>query len=753
MRKLCWVAYPFCAATLAACLGLPWLLPLSAAAAAAGAGCALGRRWRACLACAGIAFGLLWSLGYQRCVLAPAAALEGTEAEFSATVLDWPRETTYGGASMTVRLHLPGAPDSKMVLYTTADGLSLRAGDRISGLARFQSASTVRGEEVSYYEAKGVHLRANASGVLTVRRPGLPPVTVWPAYASRALKRSAGAIFPADTAALATALLTGDKSGLPDSVYAALRRSGAAHIVAVSGLHLSFFAQLLYVLFPRRSRAGAALTILLVFLFALVAGSTPSVTRAAFMVSMTRLAPLLGREEDRPTTLAAILLVLLLVDPYAVRSVSLQLSFGAVAGISLVSTPLYRSLTRPLARSGGSLPRKLGRKAWRFCAANLSTTLGALLLTTPLTAYHFGTISLIAPVTDLLTLWAVSLAFAPSLVLTIAGIALPNILTPLAFPFVLLLRYVQAMTGALAELPFASVSTDGPYLSTWLVLVYLLLLSVLLKWWQQPLLPVCAGAVTLGIALALTRASVLSYPLSVTMLDVGQGQCILLCSGGRTALVDCGGSEGNAGDTAADYLQSLGISRLDLLILTHCHSDHANGVPELLTRLEVSELILPDLDEDGPSYRPEILEQARRRGTEVALLSDDKVLALGETLLTLYAPLGDGGTNEEGLFVLASRRDFDLLVTGDAAADVEALLVEHAALPDIEVLVAGHHGSQSSTSDVLLDAVTPEICLISVGYNNYGHPTEEVLARLTQRGIDIYRTDRMGDLALRIEGD
>lgn len=752
MRKLCWFALPFCAAIFAACCGLPFLLPISLAAAALGILAVGLKRLPVCLACLGLAFGLLWFQGYTQVVRAPAQALAGQTTPFTATVTGWPRATSTGSFGVEVRLHLAGAPDPKVLLYTDSSGADLLPGDTISGTARFQAADTVRGETVTYYEARGIYLRGNVLGTVEARRPDTPPVATWPAYISHAIKESAAALFPDDVSGLMIALLTGDKSSLSGGNYAALQRAGAAHIVAVSGLHLSFFASLLSLFFRRRSKLGAALTILLVFLFAAVAGFTPSVTRAAFMVAMTLLAPLVGREEDKPTTLAVTLLILLLVNPYSVQSISLQLSFGAVAGIHAVSTPLYQAMTRSLS-DGGSRVRALCRRLFRLFAANLSVTLGALLFTTPLTAYYFGSVSLISPLTNLLILWAVSLAFSPGLLLTLLGIALPGLSALLTFPVTLLTRYVLAVTRALGSLPFASVSMGSFYLCAWLVLVYAILLLVLLRRYRRPILPVCAGVLTLCAALLLTRFSLLSCPLSVTMLDVGQGQCILLCSGGYTALIDCGGSTDNAGDIAADYLQSLGISRLDLLVLTHCHDDHANGVPELFTRLEVSCLVLPELAEDESAYRGEILALAQEHGTRITLLSDTRALSLGETTLTLFAPLGDGGANEEGLFVLATCGDFDLLVTGDANSFVESLLVKYGQLPDIEVLVAGHHGSKNSTSDVLLDAVTPETCLISVGYNIYGHPTDEALSRLAVREIDIYRTDLMGNLTIQYKGD
>lgn len=756
MRKLCLFALPFCGAVFASCCGLPQRLLLVLCPVCVGVGLLAGlwgRRTAVCLALLGAAVGLLWFQGYTAIFRAPAQALAGRSVSFSAAVTGWPRETATGGLEIEARLSLAGAPDPKILLYTSDPAAAeLRPGDHISGTAVFQTADTVRGGNVTYYESRGILLRGSTVGTLTALRPVSPPVSTWPAYLSRALKESVAAIYPADVSGLMAALLTGDKTLLADGDYAALRQAGAAHIVAVSGMHLSFLAGLLAFLLRRRRRLCAAVSIPLLFLFAAVAGCSPSALRAAVMISITLLAPLTGREADPPTTLSAALLLLLAQNPYASLSVSLQLSFGAVAGIFWVTPPLYRAMAR-FFPAGGPAPRALLCRLGRAGAAGVAATLGALLFTTPLSAYWFNSASLIAPVSNLALLWAVTCAFVPGLPLALLGIVLPAVAGVLAVPAAWPGRYILSAARALGALPFSGVELDSVYLCLWLALVYGMLLLLCFGRSRRPVLPLCVCGGTLCLALLLTRLSLLSCPLTATMLDVGQGQCILLCSGGRTALIDCGGSGDDAGDIAADYLQSLGITRLDLLVLTHCHSDHANGVPELFRRLEVSALVLPQVEEDESEYRPQVLALAQEQGTEVTLLRDNLALSFGEAVLTLYGPLGDGGVNEEGLFALATCGEFDLLVTGDANDAVEALLVKYDDLPDIEVLVAGHHGSKTSTSDTLLDAVTPETCLISVGYNTYGHPTAEVLTRLTDRDIDIYRTDLMGNLTVRYKGD
>ena len=141
-----------------------------------------------------------------------------------------------------------------------------------------------------------------------------------------------------------------------------------------------------------------------------------------------------------------------------------------------------------------------------------------------------------------------------------------------------------------------------------------------------------------------------------------------------------------------------------------------------------------------------VFSAAEKAGTEIRLIGETTTAALGEAILTIYPPLGDGGDNEQGLTLLCSVGDFDLLDTGDMNSTTEELLLSAYDLPEIEVLIAGHHGSKYSTSQALLDAVTPEIAVISVGSNSYGHPTDQILHRLADSGITVYRTDLQGTI-------
>lgn len=709
-------------------------------------------RQRVFLAALGAAVGLLWTGCYQHLVRIPARELISEEAlPYTLEVTGSPKETQWG-ASFTARLITEDGPGPRVQFYGEEDTLTLQPGDMISAKVKLAPSDLSRGEPVEHHEARGIFLLGYAQGATTLlERPPRLSLRYWPGYAAATLKASVAALFPEDVGGFLTALLTGDKSLLPDGLYAAFQRAGLAHIVAVSGLHIGFLAGLCATLFPRRTPFSTGVTVLFLFFFAAMAGSSPSALRAACMAAFLLIAPLVNREADPPTILSLTLILLLFPCPYSLSSKALQLSFAAMAGIYLVGIPLFRSWTQRLPAGDKPLQRLLSSLA-RFCLSSLSITVGVLLFTAPLTALYFHSVSLVWPISNLLCLGLVSVTFLGCLLTALLGLFLPSAGIFLAFWVSLPARWIMALARSLSRLPFASVSILSGYLVLWFFTAYLILLLWYLGRKQtRPLLPASALALTLLAAFFAQNRLFCRYPLTVTALDVGQGASTLFTSQRETLLVDCGGNTDNAGDIAADYLQSLGRSHLDTLILTHCHSDHANGVPELMARLPVSRLILPDTNREDP-LRREIIQRAEETGCQVEFLTADSTISLGAASLTLYAPLGDGGANEEGLSLLCSLDCYDILVTGDMNDVVEKRLIKYKSLPDIELLMVGHHGSKSSTSEALLLATTPETAVISSGYNSYGHPAAETLERLGAAGCDIYRTDQMGHITFYIEG-
>lgn len=765
MRKLASFALPFGVGVFLSAYLLPRPVRLAGAAL-----CAL--IWVVCLLCwrrqredkrlrpvlyaAGLALGLLWSWGHDMRTVYPAEQLAGTEGTFVFQAADWPETGTYS-VSLEVRLLNPDGPELGAILYFypgDEEMPDIKPGDTLTCTARLKLADTIAGEKSGYYYAKGIFLTANASEIPEVAPAENVPLKYWPALWRRAMGEHIAAFFSDETAGLALALTTGDKSGLTGGFYTALKRCGLAHVVAVSGMHMSMVVLLPAMLVRRRRRKMMAIvSIPLVLAFMALTGFAPSVVRAGVMQILLLLGPALGREGDTVTSLSFALFLLLLQNPNAAMDVGLQLSFLSVAGILTITGRLNEKLFHrfPL-KKGKTLPRRLYNSAVRFLVGCVTMSIGAIAFTTPLTVYYFGTVSLISPLANLLTLWAVTALFLLCLpaaalggVLPVAGKVLAALAEPVSWLF-------HRIVYGLSSLPFASVSLEtGRYILFWLLFVYAVIGICILfrKEKPKPIVPVCCCAIALAAALLFNALSLRGSGLAVTVLDVGQGQSILLTTSNSTALVDCGGSGADdTGDIAADYVQAMGKSTLDLLILTHYHSDHACGVPELMERLDVAALAVPDVEPDS-TLRAEILALAEEKGTEVIFIEEDTTVELDSASLTLYAPLGTGGGNEEGLSVLATQGDFDALITGDMNAAVERRLVKYGNLPDIELLVAGHHGSASSTSAELLTAVAPEYAVISVGYNTYGHPAPETLDRLEQAGCTVWRTDLQGTITVR----
>lgn len=766
MRTLATFAFSFAAAVFLTIYGGldPWLLPLGGALLGLTLLLALlprnkrrGRK-RILLILSGLAAGFLWTALYMVVFFRPAQELDGRTVRLAATVADWPQEGTYGGYTVVVKAETERRVNLSAILYLDGQGAQLRPGDRVETIAHCTLGDrTFSGVKITYYTAKGIFFRAAAYGRLDVRRPDHISPQYYAAWASKALKTGIDAAFPEDVAGFVRALVTGNRDNLTDEFTTSLERAGLSHTVAVSGMHLAFLASILTALLGRGKRTTAFFTILWVVLFCGIAGNTPSVLRAAVMILLLQLAPLLDRERDGPTALALALLLLLWVNPFSAAHVGLQMSFAAVAGILLASDRVQDWLLRRFHMDEWKKPKNRAIKYLRavpyFIVSTLSATLGATTLTVPLVALHFHIISLIAPISNLLTLWAIGFLFLGGLGAGTLAVFLPCPAAILAIPFTALARYLQWVIEQLSKPALAALPLESVYYRVWLVLVYALVLLFVRTKGRRPVwMPLAAGTAGLILAVALTRASFYTGELAVTVLDVGQGQSVLVRTGNFLTLVDCGGdSSDDPGDVAANYLQSLGRSDVDLLVVSHYHSDHSNGIPQLLNRVKVGTIVLPDVEEDAP-LRQAVTAIAAEKGIPVRFLLEDTSFTLEEgQTVSIFAPMAEAGsTNELGLTVLVSAGQTDVLITGDMEQEGERRLVQQVVLPDVEVLVAGHHGSDTSSTPELLETVKPNLALISVGLNNkYGHPSWDTLVRLDQMGADIYRTDLYGTIEVQ----
>ncbi len=749
MRKLMWFAIGFCGACVVGSYFfavIDWTLAIILLLF----GCALAvlTHWFRPLrifAALMLSFslGISWFLLYDEFYLQNARALDGTQQDCVIEISDYSNFTSRGSA-VTGWMSVEGKP-YQVLLYLDTDTL-YTPGDTLRGNFYLTFTAKQELEEASYHRSEGIFLLASQRDSIMAERADITPFYYYPAVWRSEIVARLDELFSEETAAFAKALLLGDRSGITYETSTAFKVSGISHIVAVSGLHVSILFSLIYLLCGRKRIPVFLIGLPLLFLFAAVTGFTPSVTRACIMQALVLLSMLTEKEYDPPTALSFAALVMLAVNPMVVVSISFQLTVGCMIGIFLFSARIQNWL---LARR---LLKKIQGRKWLVrlrsgFVGSVSVSLSASVTTVPLVAYHFGTVSLISLLTNLFVVWLISYIFYGIMLACIFSVGSMILGKMVAWLVELPILFVKGIATQLSRLPLAAVYTVNIYTVVWLIGVYLLL-GVFLSMKKKPAcLFLCLSTIGLCASLIASWLEPWTDDCRVTMLNVGQGQCILLQSEGKTFLVDCGGDwDTECADLAAETLLSQGIQRLDGVIVTHYDTDHVGGVPYLLTRIDTDHVFLPNIvDEYG--YSQKIREAA---GQERCItVSGDLVLSFGDSLLTIYGPENYNLENESSLCILFQPKNCDILITGDRGEFGELLLISRTELPALDLLVAGHHGSAGSTGMELLSQTCPEYVFISVGENRFGHPSQELLARLEQFHCFVYRTDQHGTIVFR----
>ena len=752
MRVLAIFSLSLSAAVFAAVYLLPVsaLLPFTLAFLLPGAGLLFfRRRWLRGieLTLFGLAVGLGVFFIKYKTVTAPCHELDGQTVTFRAFLTDYP--VVYDDyCRAEVKLTDKALPKVNAILYVS--DLSLKdtePGQMIEAEGKLRTADIRYGKDYDRYNAKDIFLTVNAKTAAVTGETRFS-VSAAAAKLRKILGEQTDKLYKPRQAAFLKALIMGDKSALyaDRELYNGLSDAGLMHVAAVSGMHIAFLTSLLLLIFGR-GKSGAVISIIIVWVFVFVTGALPSAIRAGFMQSLLLLAPVFRRENDPITSLSAVLALVLIKNPYAAADLSLQLSFGAMAGILCFSGKIYNLLT-------SSLSGRM-KKILKYPCAVMASSLAVTAFTLPLTALTFGYVPVLAPIMNVLTLWAVSFCFCAGFAGLLLSFVFPPLGTVVVWVVSLAEKYIFAVILTAAKLSYSTVYLTDKAMAVWLSASLAMVLIFSFSKLKSGTKLIASVVSALALLFAANAVTALSYSLDqccFSVLDVGQGQSIAVLSGEDTVLIDCGGGakETGAGQTASSYLLSRGRRKIDALVLTHLHSDHVNGVCDLLERVSVKTLLLPANVSDEEGELPEILDSAKRHGSEVFYIDSDMEKSFGNIDLTLFAPGEKGGANERCLMCRASAFGKDLLITADAPISAETELTERTALDGIEYLIAGHHGSRTSNGGKLLKAVSGETAIISVGYNTYGHPTEETLARLTAYGYNILRTDLNGTVEIRV---
>lgn len=557
---------------------------------------------------------------------------------------------------------------------------------------------------------------------------------------------------PEPYATLLSSIVFGTKAAkAPKEIKDTYKRAGVAHLLVASGMHLGILVGVC--LFLVRSLrlplgVGIMITSAVNIFYALMTGAGPSILRAAIMAEIMLVGLLFEKEKEVYTSMAIAAFLILLFNPKVIFEVGFQLSFAATWAMVYVAPVINERIKDKMPKALSSL---------------VSVAIAPVLATVPLTLFHFSQTSIVGVLTNILLLPWIGFVVILGFVSTVLG----SIFLPLGELInganLILLWIAHQIVSGLASLPFAMLYLAPPKIP--LVIGYYTALILGVEVVRRGKMPKLNQfriiAIVLAVVCILLWNSALSTAikgLTITVLDVGQGDSILIESpSGKKILVD-GGEERMGERIIIPYLQKRGINKLDMVILTHPHEDHVGGLRPLLQKIKVDTVLDPGAPYNTKSYKifKELIKQncikyqIARAGQVISFGKELKAYVLHPTL-----PFSDNINNVSIVFNL-KYKNFSMLFTGDNEEEGEERILENFPGSSLvaDILKVGHHGSRTSSSDHFLEAVSPSVAVISCGRRNkFKHPHKSTLTKFKSKRVKVYRTDLQGAIVIRSDGE
>jgi len=568
--------------------------------------------------------------------------------------------------------------------------------------------------------------------------------------------------FPADEGAVLKAFITGDKSGVSDDVSTTFSDSGLSHILAVSGLHVTAFVEIVTKLLKRMrvsKRKQMLISVVCAFVFVFFTGASVSALRAGVLCVFLYVGKLLYRKSDPLTTLSLAAALFALINPHVIYDASFMLSFAATAGIILFNNSFfvifaktYKNLTP-------------GTKLYKFVKGffeSITVGLSAQIFVIPILVYLFKGFSVMSVIATL----AVTFFLEALLLGGLVFIGLSFISSFLAFGAAGFIFFFAKVMLIIAEF-FASFSFSKiifGVITPFLLLMYALVVVVFISLVTKQKLPyvISLASLTLLSVVSLINLYITYDTARVSFINVGQGDCALISAPGDCdILVDVGGyaQSDSGGYIIAPYLISNGVTDVEYIIISHTDTDHIVGLSGLLQTVEVKNIIIPYGQHNTDAGKP-LIELAKSEGINILYFTHGDVLKVNDEI-TITAILPDSrqymfakGENDTGIAIRLDYGESSFFFSGDISSEIEKYAIgKYPDLLEADVLKVAHHGSKYSNCQEFIDAVGPKYAYIPVGRNTYGHPTPEVIERLKNSGAQVYRADLHKDLTFYFDSN
>jgi competence protein ComEC len=556
--------------------------------------------------------------------------------------------------------------------------------------------------------------------------------------------------FPEPSRGFVAALVFGDQKMIAEDELVAYQQLGIVHLLAISGLHVSFLTGILFYL---GIRAGIArermymIMLLILPVYTILSGASPSVMRACFMAMFFFIVSLWKKHIAASETIAAVYLILLLYNPNLLYNIGFQLSFA-------VAFSIIMSL---------SIVGRFHHQVVQLFVLSVVCQLAAI----PILLYHFYEVSILGIILNVLFVPVYSSFFLPfSIITLVVHVLFPPFGELLLFFLNYSFLFCNKMAILAAELPLSTITFGKP--AFWMMLVLLLSIVGIFVLWDNLFLQHTKKLTLLACLLLLFQYHIQAFSPygEVTFIDIGQGDAILikLPHNRGNYLIDTGGrvefaqeawkerrnTYNTAEDTIVPFLKSKSIHHLDMLLLTHPDADHIGSVQELIENITVKKIVIAKGSE-GDYQGMEFVQSEAAKGVQFMVVKRGDHWKDGEAEFTVLNPYQkEEDKNEASIVMYAKIGGLSWLFTGDAGEKVENELIQTFPNLKVDVLKVGHHGSKTSTSELFLTSIKPTTAIISAGKDNrYGHPHKQVLDVLHAHHIGVFRTDLQGAVTYR----
>ncbi len=597
----------------------------------------------------------------------------------------------------------------------------LSVGDIVSGKAEIVPCNyTGKAIGYDYSVTNGIRAKIYADDAWTVETDDEFHLFLLPAKLYDAFRVKIREMLPNSVAELGVAIVTGDKSGLPDGYTDCLRDAGLTHMAAVSGMHMGFLVSLLAVVFGKKW--GVLLSPAVLLVFAAMVGFSPSVVRSMIMTVFSGILWSMRKDYDSLTGIGVALLLILLVNPFAAADIGLQYSFAATISIAI--------FTRPAGNMVYAVPirnKTLNRLRVPF-ARTFGSAFAAMLASAPISAIYYGSFPLVTLFSNIAASLAVNIGFCATL---IAG-AFDWISAPIG-EFIgriagLFLGYLDLIVTGAAKLSRFSVGVGTVYYAV-PVLIAVVAVFAALAWKGKrrivALTVFCVAVVSyLGVETVEKRV-IMPSTLECVVTDTEHGQCVILRNGNETAVVDCGM---DCADDCVRWLRSHNIHSVDRLVLTHYRPVYSGDADKLNSLIEIQSSV-GMTGTDAPTFLTE-------------KYTTEKSFLLGNATLTLVPEPAEKGS--KGFVVICSLGGKHVVISAGADADGTREAIRRLASERVSLLILGRRGAKPSTSDDLLSRTDA----VAVSVNRYGL-AKETLVRIVDMNLKLYRTDCDGTIEMR----